>query len=146
MESHKRRELLINPSFQYRIIGWMTALALAPISAFFFAHFYFFRKLRLLGEEIQLSQDDIYFRFIEGLSQDLFYIFLVCAILTVIVVFTFGLRLSHKIAGPIFNLKNYLTTVGKGQDTGELSFRKDDFFNDLPEVVNESVRALKERK
>lgn len=139
----KRKKLLINPDFQLKIMGWLTGLALAPICIFFGAHYYFFWKLRKLGKDIQLDSDHIYFRFIEGQSQDLFLIFIMCAVLTIVIASVIGLLLSHRIAGPIHRLKGHLTSLGQGQEVQDLSFRKGDYFTELPPIVNESVHSLK---
>lgn len=141
----KRKKLLINPDFQLKIMGWMTGLALAPICIFFAAHYYFFWKLRKLGEDIQLDADHIYFRFIEGQSHDLFLIFILCAILTIIIVSVLGLLLSHKIAGPIHRLKTHFSRLGQGEKAGDLAFRNGDYFLDLPPVINETLISITEK-
>lgn len=124
----------------------MTGMSLAPICIFFGAHYYFFWKLKNLGKEIQLEPDHIYFRFLEGQSQQLFLIFLLCSVLGVLMVFILGLLLSHKVAGPIYRLKGHLKKITAGEEAGNLFFREKDFFKELPPLVNESFDAIKKKK
>jgi hypothetical protein len=136
-----RKVFLINPKFQLRLIAWMIGMSLAPISVFFAAHYYFFWNLKKLGLDIELEPDHIYFRFLEGQSHKMIIIFLVCSLLTVIIVAILGLLLSHKVAGPIHRLKLHLTQLTKGNSLPELSFRKDDYFQELPQIVNDFIET-----
>lgn len=141
-----RRIYLINPSFQYRIMAIMAVLALAPISVFFAAHTYFFWKLRQLGINSQLNPDHIYYRFLDGQSHQLLMIFIFCSIIAMIFVLVFGLLVSHRIAGPIHRLKMHLSQVSEGKEVRELSFRKGDYFTEVPALVNQALTALKNKK
>jgi hypothetical protein len=132
-----RKVLLINPKFQFKIMGWMLTLALAPISIFFGAHYLFFWQLRKLGLEINLPADHIYFRFIEGQSLKMLLIFIFCSLLTVAIVIIIGLVLSHKIAGPIHNLKMFFKEGLDGKPRRKLAFRKGDFFLEVPPIIND---------
>jgi signal transduction histidine kinase len=123
----------------------MTGLALAPICTFFAAHYYFFWKLKKLGQAIALEPDHIYFRFLEGQSEQMFLIFLICSFVAILLVFILGLMLSHKIAGPIHRLKMYMTDMSQGQELGDLSFRKGDYFLELPPIVNQFVKAVRKK-
>lgn len=135
----KRSILLIDPNFQYRVIKWMMALSLAPICVFFSAHYYYFWKLKRLGQNLGLNEDHVYFRFIDTQGQELLMIFILCAILTGIIVGAFGLFFSHKVAGPIYRLRAYFREM----PDSKLSFREGDFFNDLPNVINDSLEKVK---
>ena len=115
---------------------WMTVLALTPISIFFTAHYYFFWQLKKLGLDIKLPPDHIYFRFLEGQSLKMLLIFLVCSVLTILFVLIIGLILSHKIAGPIHNMKVFFQDKIELKAREKLAFRKGDFFLELPPIVN----------
>lgn len=146
MNKNLRKAFLINPSFQLRLMGWMIGMSLAPISIFLAAHYYFFWNLKKLGQDIQLEPGHVYFRFLEGQSKTQLLIFLICSLLVVLIVALMGLILSHKIAGPIYRLKLHLTQSGKGEATRPLSFRKDDYFLELPAVVNDFIDSCKGNK
>jgi hypothetical protein len=138
----KRSKLLIEPVFQYRVIRWMMAISIAPVCVFFSAHYYYFWKLKRLGENLGLPEDHVYFRFIETQGQELLVIFILCALITGLIVAGFGLFFSHKVAGPIYRLRTYFREM----PDSKLSFREGDFFNDLPPVINESLEKVKNGK
>ena len=143
MKKNGRKVFLINPSFQYRVIAWMMGISLAPICTFFAAHYYFFWKLRQLGQEIELEPDHIYFRFLEGQGQSLLLIFIICSFLAIAIVAISGLILSHRIAGPIHRLKMHFAELTQGKVMPKLSFRKNDFFTEVPGVINEYLEKAR---
>src|SRR5690606_17682703 len=66
-------------------------------------------------------------------------------VLTIIFSIIF-LNVTNRIAGPIFNIKR---KIRKARETGNLelvSFRSDDFFQDLAKEYNELVLSLKEKQ
>lgn len=116
-------------------------MSLAPITVFLAAHYYFFWQLKKLGQDIELDPGHVYFRFLEGQSQKMFLIFLLCSVLAVIIVAVLGLILSHKIAGPIHRLKSHMGSLTQGKSLPPLSFRKDDYFMELPQIMNEYINS-----
>lgn len=61
-------------------------------------------------------------------------------------VFVAAIFISHKIAGPIYKLKNYLADVRDGGGNYPLSFRKGDNFIDLAEDVNKTISYLRTKR
>jgi nitrogen fixation/metabolism regulation signal transduction histidine kinase len=68
---------------------------------------------------------------------------LITALISIIFTSLFSVWLSHRLSGPIVKLINHLKKVGNGEDVPDLRFRKNDFFMELPELIN---TALKKRK
>ena len=62
------------------------------------------------------------------------------------IVFVSCIFMSHKIAGPIYKLKKYLSEVREGGANYPLRFRKGDNFTDLAEEVNQTIQYLKEKR
>jgi TRAP-type C4-dicarboxylate transport system permease small subunit len=55
------------------------------------------------------------------------------------------LVISHRMAGPFVRLKKHLTAIISGErPIPPLSFRDDDYFQELPKLVNDAVSALGE--
>lgn len=142
----KRRQFLVNPTFQFRIMGWMTLISLTPVFVFFAAHHYFFWQLEKLGLDIGLDPQHVYYKFLAVQSQKLFIIFIICSILTCACVLFLGLILSHRIAGPIHRLKSYLRDFHKNEQNHPLSFREGDYFGELPAIVNDCLGKEPDRK
>ncbi len=132
----RRRRLLINPSFQLRFIGYMAAGVVFSLIAFYIADIYFFNTLIQHGKDFNLPPDHIYFQLIsqqQGLMHNIFFV------TRLIVFFVFslsGLLLSHRIAGPLYNLKKYLVQSASNDNLSQLQFRKSDFFQEIPEAFN----------
>jgi signal transduction histidine kinase len=104
---------------------------------------YFIYQLKHLGYSIGLQVNHPYFVFISKQSMRLYAIFAISSILIFITLIIFALYYSHRIVGPIYQLKKYLIKIANGEDGAELSFREKDFFPELPAHVNAAVRKLK---
>ena len=51
---------------------------------------------------------------------------------------------SHKIAGPLFKLKKYLTEIRQGNPIEKVYFRKGDYFLEIADEVNETITFLQD--
>jgi methyl-accepting chemotaxis protein len=65
------------------------------------------------------------------------------ALLVSSLVILFALFYSHRIAGPLFNLKRMMQAVGQGKLTSFMQIRKNDEFHDVKNEFNEMVSGLK---
>ena len=52
-----------------------------------------------------------------------------------------SIKLSHKFAGPIYRLRKDLARLQQGEDV-QFSFRKDDFWTDIPDSMNSLVAKI----
>lgn len=62
------------------------------------------------------------------------------------IVFVVTIFISHKIAGPMYKLKTYLTGLTNGESVTPLYFRKGDYFLDVAQVVNDYVQANESKR
>jgi hypothetical protein len=62
-----------------------------------------------------------------------------------IVTFIVCILFTHKVAGPMYKLKKYLSDLRDGRIEGELYFRGGDYFQDVADEVNETVGAFQEQ-
>ena len=98
VESRKKRSLLINPSFQWHIIGYagvMSALILTSVYGLLSFAFHEFVKI---GIDAGLAPDHAYFQFIQMQEGAFYRIVLAIAIVVGLLLFIGGLILSHRIA------------------------------------------------
>src|SRR6185295_4449825 len=111
------------------------------IGVFYAAHAYVFWRLAQIGKGIGLQEGHVYYVMLseQRLASDLVFAFL--AVLSIVIVITFGIELSHRIAGPIHRLKNELFQVSQGKDLTEIKFREKDFFPDLADAYNDFARS-----
>lgn len=138
-----RKVLLINPRFQLTCLGFSASLALLSLSIVFFANAYFFWKFKGLGATSGLSQDHVFFRFLQEQQSQMNGIFLATAVLVFGVLLLGGLLLSHRVAGPLYHLEQHCRRLAQGERAGELRFREKDFFQEIPPVFNAAVASTR---
>ena len=59
-------------------------------------------------------------------------------------VFVICIFFSHKIAGPLYKVKKYLSKIKEGNKPERLIFRRGDYFSDLAENFNEAFEKISE--
>lgn len=98
-----------------------------------------FHKLSDMGKNVGLPENHAYFKFL-GFQAENLYSYLGLAV-AVSFVLSFGvtLFLSHKLAGPLVRMKNHFRDMAESGTYRALSFRKGDFFVDLPPVINDAI-------
>lgn len=69
----------------------------------------------------------------------------ISALLSVVLTIIFGIFYSHRIAGPLYNLKRVLQQVRMGQLDQEVHLRKGDEFHDLAEEVTQTITWVREK-
>lgn len=135
-----KRQMIVDKSFQYRLIG--TLLAFWAANALFFVlvqHFLYRGHLKAFyalvprdGMEPLMSFDSLL---------DLSVVF--AAVFGATVLTLIGTYLSNQIAGPLYRAKGALERVAQGDWTVDLRFRETDFLQDYPTVFNGLVSSLR---
>ncbi|MBL6989812.1 MAG: hypothetical protein ISR65_08535 [Bacteriovoracaceae bacterium] len=142
----RRRNFFINPSFQLRFMGFMIFGLILSIMSFYVADIYFFNSLVAFGKQKGLEEGHIYFQLIKEQHGLLNNIFVVSRMIVFCIVLVSSLFLSHRVAGPLYHLNNFLkkaTNSDNLEDLEKLKFRKRDFFKELPESVNQFIASRK---
>ena len=67
-------------------------------------------------------------------------------ILFTLIVFVIGIFFSHKIAGPMYKLVNYLKDVRSGSEATGVYFRSGDYFQEVANEVNKTLNFIQERE
>lgn len=145
-QANKRRKYIVDPDFQYGLIRKMAILAgliiIAALSSLALV-FYLYGDVQV--EVIQpipfASSDGL--RIVEentilGL---LWPVMAVSLLVTLVVIFLFGLVVSHRMAGPVFSMRRTLGEMSRGDLTGPIRLRKSDAFKSLADEIN----GLRER-
>ncbi|MCK5219466.1 HAMP domain-containing protein, partial [bacterium] len=63
-----------------------------------------------------------------------------------ILIVIISLFYSHRIAGPLYNLKRMMRQIEKGNLNGIMKIRKNDEFHDVEEAFNRMLTGLKNRQ
>lgn len=142
-EGRSARKILINPKFQLAMIGYVAFLALLTIGVLYFANSYFFYRFEQKGIALGISPDHVYFQFLNEQARIMNQVFLMTAVSVFSLILIGGAILSHRIAGPLYRLRQHLKGLSKGEPLREVHFRRGDFFTELADAMNEHLSALK---
>jgi signal transduction histidine kinase len=125
---YKRSTFLINPSFQLKFslivcsIIFLSTLVY-PVIIFDFFNVFVAQNPSAVQNVVDTQRNLIIF------------LFVVQVIITTLVFIVF-IFLTHKIAGPMFKLKNHLASIREGNPITPLTFRNGDYFADVAEEVS----------
>ncbi|MCC7442984.1 MAG: hypothetical protein IT285_15230 [Bdellovibrionales bacterium] len=133
-----RRSFLVYPGFQLGMVALNTGVLLAAFSAVGAQAFRAFGELRREGLRAELSADHSYFHFLQFQENHLTSYLLIGAMVGWALSLAVTLVYSHRLAGPIVRLRSYLRHVAETGQRPPLEFREDDFFQDVPFLVNEA--------
>jgi methyl-accepting chemotaxis protein len=138
----RRRRLIVDKPFQYRLIGLLLAIWAANSIFFSIILYYFYeghiqRFYNLVPREgiTPLLSAPVLFSVAIG------FIILFGLVMVGII----GMYMSNQIAGPLYRVKLSLNRVSEGDVNFEVRFRDRDFLRDLPGYFNNMLRGLKEQ-
>ncbi len=128
MAFYKRSTFLINPPFQLKfslIVSSIIFLStlVYPVIIFDFFNVFIAQNPNAVENVVHTQKNLIIF------------LFVVQTIITTLVFIVF-IFLTHKIAGPMFKLKNHLASIREGGPITPLTFRNGDYFADVAEEVS----------
>lgn len=73
---------------------------------------------------------------VESAKNEFILFLFVIQILFIFLVFIVLVFMTHKVAGPLYKLKNHLASIRDGEEITPIVFRNGDHFHDLAEEVN----------
>lgn len=137
----QRKTLLINPVFQKHFLAFSMGIGLAVTGVFYLALSYFFWKFKNKGISLGLPPDHTFFHFLDEQRFTMNLIFLVASGVIMLLVASYGLYMSNRIAGPIYRVQSHLKAWLAGRVKGGVTFRKEDYFLDLADSVNQVLKS-----
>ena len=141
--SFYRRKYLINPEFQWTVIGFFIGLAVVTILVFFWAFHLVFGNFVEQAKGIGLVEGHPLFQMLAEQEKAINLTLLSTAFLMFLFLVIGGIILSHHIAGPIYRLTKQLEKMRDGEDFEDIQFRKKDFFHEVAPLVNELGKKIK---
>lgn len=139
---YKRRVFLINPKFQLTMLAFTMGMASLAIAVFYVANMVFFNNFYAKGESLGLPRDHVFFQFIEMQQTNMNWIYVTTSVAVLGLMAVCGLLFSHKVAGPLYRMRKHMTDVAEGKTTADLTFRKGDYFQELPGLYNAQKTTL----
>lgn len=137
-KKYKRSQYLINPAFQLDVIKKFIVLVFFNIISFYWIVYYFFFNLESLGKMVGLNNNHPFFLFVVEQKKLMMILFLIIAVINVAVILLTGVLVSHKVAGPLYRLRNYLDNKDI-TNAGQVNFRKGDYFLDIEKSFNKFI-------
>ena len=143
-----RRKYIINLDFQGSFIQKSLFIAFTINVIFYFALEFIFIKFNIYGESLQHDARVKFYTFLKDQKEILNLTFLYVGSITAFSIVLWGIFQSHRIAGPLFNLKLQLKKIRSAKDLKDLSevgatkFRANDYFHDLAEEYNQSIQHI----
>ncbi len=141
----QRSDYLVNPRFQLSLLAWAAALALAIAGALYGVASYSFGQIAAVAHQAGMPQNHPIFLQLAELHARLDLVFVGAALTIFILLMTWGLNLSHRIAGPMHRLHQHFVRLAQGGKLQPVKFRDDDFFQEIPEAFNRYVDQTKIR-
>ena len=138
----RRRRLIVDKPFQYRLIGLLLAIWAAN-SLFFSIILYYFYEGHILQFYHLVPRSGA----VPMLSVPVLFSIAIGFILLfgMVLVGIIGVYLSNQIAGPLYRVKLSLDRVSAGDVNFDIRFRDRDFLEDLPSYFNKMLQALKDQ-
>lgn len=143
-QKYKRSIILINKSFQLKF----STLLLVPILIiqvlFWLAIEIFFQNMIKRGEAHHLPIGHNYYNLLAIQKNELTIILIGTSFFVAILMFIWGIYISHRIAGPFYKLETYLNEANSLEDVKKfkLEFRKNDFFLNIPKTFNQFINRI----
>ena len=135
-----RRKFIINTAFQFPFIVRMVVINLLTMGVLFVGLYVIFYRFNFLGNELGLESGHRFYEFVREQFMMIGALFLGAAISSSMILAVYGVFLSHRIAGPLENLKiRFRKMREEAPEECKTRFRKDDFFHDLAEAYNEHL-------
>lgn len=137
-----KRKYLINPKFQFRFLFVFMAIILCTqIFTYIQVTGTFHQFYNVIeGQSIPANEP-----FLVALQAETLHLYVVMAstsVLVLIVAGLVGVVLTHKLAGPLFRLKNQMDQIEAGAEITDVKFRKDDFYPELADSFNRMMSKL----
>lgn len=136
--SNKKRHfsnVLIDPPFQIKLLSYFVFLFMISTISLYSAIYLFFHKLENKALSVGIPPGHVFFKFIGNEKADMDLMFLGLVLFNLILLLGVGFFISHRIAGPLFKLKRYLSDEIKAE-APDFQLRKNDFIQDIVPVVN----------
>ncbi len=135
---YHRRQWIVNSSFQYRFVGIMLLmlllLTLGALGSLYLAIWITLRMLGIANEPLAVAQ----------LTTAA--LVMTCELLVIVpVVVWIGIRLTHKVAGPLVRINAALQQMATGDFNIHIKLRKGDSLVELADAINVLAEALRSR-
>jgi methyl-accepting chemotaxis protein len=134
----KLKNIIINPGFQIRYIFWLTFGGLSLVLINFLVFYIYTREnYNLLVDMLEMTDEAR--NLLYGELHRVMVTLIIFSAIFLIFVALWGMKLSHRVAGPLYKLKKTFDEISSGQTTLRVYFRAKDEFRDVAESCNKML-------
>lgn len=142
-----RKKFLVNADFQLPFVMRMIIINVLVIGSLYIALYVIFYRFNFLGDELGFESTHRFYSFIEEQFLLITTVFVAVGISSSFLLGVYSFFLSHRIAGPLENLKiRFKRLENENPENCKTSFRKDDFFHDLANAYNKHLDTKEKNK
>ncbi len=140
--AYRRSIFLIDRAFQLRfavyVCGWLIALCFIYPLIIFNTFDFFIRFLSTHGSAIPAQAVET----IKSTRQQILWLLILLQACYLVLSFLLSLFISHRIAGPIYKLRQAFDQMRNGETRNEVRFRTKDHFIEAADDYNEMLKTL----
>jgi hypothetical protein len=134
-----KRNYLIDPKVQLKVVSLLGFIAFICAVVICFLAFERLMKLEVLFNRSIVPPAMLPEAFMD-IAKSLMFRLIGLVTLMIFVFIAAGVYLTHQLAGPIFKLQAELKKYHAGEQIPALRFRKNDAFQELPELINKLIQ------
>jgi methyl-accepting chemotaxis protein len=134
-QKRKLGNLLINKSFQFKYIFWITLTGLVVIAIYTAVFYLYVSENYWIFVDLSLMEDDAKALLYRELRVILFSLGGFSLLFLAVVSFI-GLVISHRVAGPLYHFKRVFKALNAGNLTERVRLRPKDDFRDVADECN----------
>jgi hypothetical protein len=139
-----RQVLLINPRFQFAVLGFCFAVTFGSLATVYFFIHRAFSQLTALSQTLDVPHQHPFFHALALNDYTVGLAFLITGIFAAVTIGSIGLVITLRAAGPVDHLCRHLKRVNNGETLEDVQFRKDDYFHELAGSVNHHLAQHRE--
>lgn len=143
MKTYMRKNILISPHLQGKIIGSLFFLGTIVIIINLTGNYLFLRHIFTL---VKVQSDAKTARVVFDAWQQSLFTTTMANILVLVVFVYFGLLFSHRMAGPVFQITSKLARYMSTGKFEPIQLRETDFFKDLADQINKAFEKKWDRE
>jgi len=138
-----RKRYFVNPRLQLQLVFGANILALISAGLIMTLNLYTHAHLENYISSLGTPPGPGLSRFLAERQGDFDRICLVIGLVQFVLFNATAIFLSHRIAGPLYRLERHLDAFAAGTETGDVRFRRGDFYQPLAETCNKVLAELR---
>ena len=142
MKKRRRRQFIVNPIIQYKLLFLILISIIIPTLLTFMSLFFLIRSILL---EAQINNELVYNALL-FLSRKVYIILLAGFSFVSVLLLMWALIFIHRIVGPLYRLERELDNIIDGKKINKIRFRKNDSFLSLADKINRLVDMIPKEK